>query len=47
MLSRAFWEHIEQEYEEVFRAAAGFMRTHSLLIQFRVIFAKPAVPNSN
>jgi hypothetical protein len=40
MLSRAFWEYIEHEDEEVFRAAAGFMRTYSFLIRFDIDFRK-------
>lgn len=38
MLSRAFWEYIEETDTELFRAAAGFMRTYSLLIQFEMDF---------
>lgn len=42
MLSKAFWEYIETQEPEIFKAAAGFMRTYYYLIQHEIDFRKAA-----
>ncbi len=40
LLSRAFWEYIQEADNEVWKAAAGFMRTYYYLKQYEVDFSR-------
>ncbi|KAH6705266.1 hypothetical protein BKA61DRAFT_617248 [Leptodontidium sp. MPI-SDFR-AT-0119] len=40
LLSSAFWEYAEKTDEEMWQAAAGFMRTYSCLIKYEIDFRK-------
>jgi hypothetical protein len=40
LLCGAFWEYIQEADKEVWKAAAGFMRTYCYLIQYEIDFRK-------
>ena len=40
LLSRVFWEYIQEADKKVWKAAAGFMRTYYYLMQCEVDFRK-------
>lgn len=44
LLWGAFWEYIEKADKEVWKAAAGFMRTYYYLIQYEVDFRRAISP---
>ncbi|KAH7117682.1 hypothetical protein B0J11DRAFT_89690 [Dendryphion nanum] len=44
LLSSAFWEYIEETDQEVYQAAAGFMRTYSCLIKYEIDFRRAQSP---
>ncbi|KAI8632704.1 hypothetical protein F5Y19DRAFT_327422 [Xylariaceae sp. FL1651] len=44
LLSQAFWEYAEEADAEVWKAAAGFMRTYCYLIRYEVDFRKATSP---
>ncbi len=45
LLCGAFWEYVQEIDEEVFRAAAGFMRTYCHLIQYESDFQRATSPD--
>ena len=44
LLCGAFWEYIKEADHEVWKAAAGFMRTYYYLIQYEIDFRKAISP---
>jgi hypothetical protein len=40
LLSSAFWEYLEKTDQELWQAAAGFIRTYAYLIQYEIDFRK-------
>ncbi|KAF7509408.1 hypothetical protein GJ744_008131 [Endocarpon pusillum] len=40
LLSHAFWRYLEQTNQDLWRAAAGFMRTYAYLVQYEIDFQK-------